>query len=761
MKPTPKFPTTMIVALISSIALTACGGGGSTGGAAAPASSAAGVTSSTVDAFSTSVLGAFTPVTKTPTTPTTPPTTVVPPPSLQPTTPVAPVPPVAVVAGDVITDVTLQSTVATGAAQTNVPVTFGQVFAPGNLLATKTVVGRLPDGSTMPLQVDVKASHADGSVRHAVISGVIPSLAPNESRLIGLAQTPNVEQPASTPAAMLAAGFTSKVVLTLGGQTFSVAAEDLLKSNYTTWLAGPIANEWLVSAPLKNSAGVTTPHLMARFAIRWYAGAKKARVDVTIENGWAFEPNPQNYVYDANILVGGSSVYQKSALKHFHHARWRKIFWWGGAPEVHVRHNTKYLISSRAVPNYDQSLVMPEADLAGLKAEFTGAISEPMGPGLTLPGFGTTGGRRDIGLLPAWQVQYLLSMDKRAKDVMLGTADLAGSFSTHYRDKNTDRAVSVINFPYMTVLGRYNDTFNPATGKFEAFPACAVGADCALTFDAETSHQPNMAYLPYLVTGDYYYLEEMQLWCMWNVLNTNPGYRENIKGLIFPDQVRGQAWTLRTLAESAYATPDKDVLKSHFAAFLSNNLDWYNANYSNNASANTLGIIVNGSALAYNNETGVAPWQDDFFTSAVGHTAELGFTKAASLLAYKIKFPIMRMTSNEACWLDGAIYQLTVRTSSTSAFFTTMGEAYRASHTSEMNALACNSAPMLTLLGVKANEMTGFSYSPIGYPSNMQPALAYSADAGGTGGSKAWKQFMARSVKPDYNGQPQFAIIPR
>lgn len=758
MKPTQYFPAMLIGALISSLALTACGGGASTSASASPVADTA---SATPNVYETSLLGAFSPVVKSPTSPTTPPTTTVTPPSLQPTTPALPTPPINVVASDVITDVTLQSTISAGATQTNVPVTFGQVFAPGNLLATKTVVGRLADGSTMPLQVDVKASHPDGSVRHAVISGIVPSLAPNESRLIGLAQTPLVAQAGATPAAMLAAGFTSKIVLTMGGQTYSVAAEDLLKSNYTTWLAGPIANEWLASAPLKNAAGVSTPHLMARFAVRWYANAKKARVDVTIENGWAFEPNPQNYVYDANILVGGASVYKKSALKHFHHARWRKIFWWGGAPEVHVRHNTKYLISSRAVPNYDQSLVMPEADLAGLKTEFTGALAEPMGPGLILPGFGTTGGRRDIGLLPAWQVQYLLSMDKRAKDVMLGTADLAGSFSTHYRDKNTDRAVSVIDFPYMTLLGRHGDTLNPATGKFESFPDCAAGADCTSTLDPETSHQPNMAYLPYLVTGDYYYLEEMQLWCMWNVLSSNPGYRENIKGLIFPDQVRGQAWTLRTLAESAYATPDKDVLKSHFAAFLSNNLDWYNANYSNNASANLLGILVGETALAYNNATGIAPWQDDFFTSAVGHTAELGFTKATSLLAYKIKFPIMRMTSSDACWLDGAIYAMTVRNSATSPFFSTMGEAYRASHTSVVNALACNSAPLLTLLGVTANEMTGYSSSPIGYPSNMQPALAYSADAGGTGGSNAWKQFMARSVKPDYNTQPQFAIIPR
>jgi hypothetical protein len=46
----------------------------------------------------------------------------------------------------------------------------------------------------------------------------------------------------------------------------------------------------------------------------------------------------------------------------------------------------------------------------------------------------------------------------------------------------------------------------------------------------------------------------------------------------------------------------------------------------------------------------------------------------------------------------------------------------------------------------------------------MQPALAYAADlpgAAGDAGKRAWRQFMARSVKPDYSAAPQFAIVPR
>jgi hypothetical protein len=58
-------------------------------------------------------------------------------------------------------------------------------------------------------------------------------------------------------------------------------------------------------------------------------------------------------------------------------------------------------------------------------------------------------------------------------------------------------------------------------------------------------------------------------------------------------------------------------------------------------------------------------------------------------------------------------------------------------------------------------RMGGYSSSPLGYPSNMQPALAMAARAGVPNAEQAWSIFMGRNVKPDYNAAPQFAIIPR
>lgn len=731
----PNFPT-MTFCAVSGALLAACGGGQTS----TPASTSATTSPSATDTVLAATTFAIAPKAQ--------------PSAIAPVDPALPLSLQA--AGSVITDIVVESTLKTGAAQTNVPFTFGQVFSVGDLPTGKSVIGRLADGTTLPLQVDVKALHADGSIRHAVISGVINSLAPAESRTVKLIRTSEPAAPvATTPAALLANGFSAGVSVLINGQTYTASAETLLKTKYSNWLSGTTANEWLTSAPLRNAQGVAHPHLTARFAVREYGAVKKARVDVSIENDWAYEPNPQNFTYDAKITVGGKTVFTTAALTQAHHTRWRKMFWWGETPQVHLRHNTSYLIASRSVPNYDQSIKIDEGSLKRYGDSLLTNQFDPMNTGLASAYMPTTGGRIDIGLLPGWSTAYLLSMDKRAKDAMLLTADLAGSYSSHYRDRNTDNPVTLLDYPEMTLLGRSTDTLNVKTGKFEAFPDCAAGASCAITTQDDMAHQPGFAYLPYLVTGDNFYLEELLFWAMYNSFSSNPWYRDHEKGLFNSDQVRGQAWSMRTAAEAAYITPDAHPLKKSVTSILNNNIDWYTANYATNAAANKLGIIV------YPGDVENKPWADDFFTAAIGHTVELGFSKATTLLTYKSIYPVSRMTAPNTCWIDAAIYVVNVRDTSTSPHYTSWEQVYRMNHTAEFNKLACNSAAMASSLGLMVGEMTGYATSPIGLPSDLQPALAYSVAVGGPQAAAAWKAFMARPIKPDYTDNAQFAIIPR
>lgn len=687
----------------------------------------------------------------TPTPAPTPAPTVAPTPTPTPKPTIAPTEPPAAVPVKAITSIVIQNT---GGVQKDVPFTFGQVFAIGDCRPDSGLAGRLDSGGIVPLQVDVKALHADGSVRHAIVSGILPTLFAKDMRELALV-------PAKAGTAVdfetKATPLSAVIELNIGGVKYTASA-DSVPASVSRWLGGPVVREYTVALPLRGPNVDPHPHLAVRAGLRVYANGR-TRVEVVIENNWAYEPGPQNFTYDVSIEIAGKRVFEQKAFAHFHHARWRQVFWVGEAPSIHVRHDPAYVIGTRAVPNYDQSVQIAESALVRLSNLKGSDSAKPMAVGMVNYYMPSTGGREEIGLNPAWAVAWLLSRDPRAADATLINADLSGSWSMHYRDKNTGQPVSLIDYPFMTLVGNPGDTYNPKTGKHEQFPAELSRSP----YTHDIPHQPNLPYIPYLLTGDFYYLEELQFWAMYDVFASNPGYRGDIKGLVAPEQVRGQAWALRTLADAAYITPDADRLKSHFLQILDSNLDWFNAEYPDNPKANALGFIANGYAMVYGG-VAIAPWMDDFFTQAVGHAAELGFSKAEKLLKWKIKFPVQRMIGKGACYIHGAMYAMTVRDTENAPFYTTIAQAFKASDFADapkfMN-LACGSAAMAKALGLKQGEMTGYSSGTEGYPSNMQPALAMAADYGGVEGKKAWAKFMSRSVKPDYGFGAQFAIVPR
>jgi len=679
-------------------------------------------------------------------------------------------------------------------AQCGVPLTLGQVFAKGDVKAGQSVAAML-NGAPVPLQADIKARHDDGSLRHAVLTAVLPKLAASETATLQLAVVPAPAPSNGAGAdALLSTGFHAVVNLNVGGTIYSADAAQLLASKpYKTWLSGPLVNEWQVAGPL-TANGVAHPHLSVRFAIRRYAPpADATRVDITVENAWAYEPDPKNITYDAEVLLNKKDVYRKEALTHFHHARWRKVFWLGAEPRVDVKYDIGYLLGTGALPNYDRSIVPSQMGLAKLKAEWDAADSGPMSMPLVNKYMPSPGGRPDIGLQHAWAALYLLSMDARARQVTFGLGDLAGSWPVHYRDKNTDQVVSIVDYPYIRDWRLGSDSINPATKKSEDMPRCPPTdkANCKTPYEPDPAHQPSFAYLPYLLTGDTYHLDELLFWANWNLLSMNPYYRGFGKGLVHANQVRAQAWIMRTLGHAAYATPDSHPMKAYFMQILKDNLDWYNAVFASGA-GNQLGFIdahTSSYALGYDGptgpKTGIAPWMDDFFTSAVGHLYEMGFAEAKPILEWKARFPIGRMMGDGYCWIDAPVYALMMKPSPTMPYFGTFAEAYQATLRNK------DGTPRVTSAGARyldqpcgsqqqadwrtqwerdnkshrmpwlAGEMTGYATLPEGFPAHMQPALAMAAATGLPNAREAWNRFIRRPVKPDYSEHPQFAIVPR
>jgi hypothetical protein len=737
---------------LSAVALAACGGGGGS------SSSADNVSLATISTgYSTK------PTPATVLTPLTPPTTA----------------PVQVQVGAVITDVRIQNT---GATQTNVPFTFGQVFAAGQLKPTEGLAAKLADGSLVRLQLDVKATHADGSVRHAIVSGVLPSLAAGATQKLDLAKSTVSEAGSATPQSLLAAGLNSSVTLTIDNVKYTASLADALTSGTPTkWLSGNVATEWFANAPLKTAGGAVHPVLTARFGVRWYSGlSKQARVEVVVENAKTFTSAHQ-YTYDVNVDVNGRSAYAKTGLTHYHHSRWHQYFWWDAStqPAINIQHNAAYLMASKAVSNYDQSVVVPEDILASMGQSVTPETTGPMKIGTVVSYMGMTGARGDIGPLPNWSVNYLLSMDKRAKDLMLANADGSGSWSMHLRDENT-------NYPLRTDNDAYrNLTLHPNAANSGPMPVprCADAHACDTPYAEDIAHEPSLAYLPYLVTGDMYYLEEMQFWAVLNPLGTAPSNHGYGQGLLRWLQIRGQAWALRTLGEVAYITPDSDSMKAYFTKQLDNNLNFYSQTYVT-GNPNKLGIY-DGSGEGAAEATNTSPWQDDYFTWAFGYLSDLGFTKAQPILQWKAKFAVGRMTDPGYCWVMGAPYSMAATRDSNGKVFNSLDELYRATYAGDSVPddlgtfrsapgkgkfidLPCGSQAQADYLNVingnwgwELGRMNGLSNQNLGTAANIQPALAVAASYGLPNAARAWTVFQSRTSKPNFSVNPQWDIIPR
>ncbi len=642
--------------------------------------------------------------------------------------------------------------------QTNIPVTFGQPFADGDVVAGRGMTARDDGGRPLPLQVDRVSSYADGSTRFAVFSTELPALTAGERRIVnlfagrdaagsGAGGAPAGRPPSGYDLAVAVDLYSPQVSLVVfgnrkdytpglpfrSGETVTIALGDEPEDRYSvtvtpdmaggsfetltklaeafvkvidrgrhfhaykvggavsferlwittrdqpgrpfavrflysgkahlqsrnltswrppvhylaavkpllaklgnapaTWLQGRVATELSLVAPLVDEAdGTRHPYLAARFNIRYFSGSPRVRTDVVLENDWTYAPRPSNLLYDVAILQNGKPAFAAKHVLHYHHARWHKVVWWGGAPAIALRHDSASLFRSRMVWNYDLAVRIPESVLADLARRLAAADTSPMGPAFITQPMPMAGGRDDIGPLPRWSAVYLLSQDPRAKAAVLANGDAAGTAPLHYRDQRTDLPVSLDDHPGIAMQ------FGRGEGK-DVLPTVHDG-DTPWQLDA--AHQPSLAYLPYLITGDQFYLDEVMFWANWNMGEVNPGYRDHAAGLIHADQVRGQAWAMRSLGEADRVVPDDHPMKTYFARKLRRNLEWYVRNFRRNSDRNlasALGWMDN----IYDPGT-TAPWQNDFLSLAFGQLAETGESLAEEFYRWHARFVVGRWT---------------------------------------------------------------------------------------------------------------------
>lgn len=502
--------------------------------------------------------------------------------------------------------------------QTGRPTTISRFFAPGEVPAG-SCASAVVDGNPVTTQCDAKTRWPDGSLQHAILT----FRSTFGSNPVEVAFVPAAEPPAGQGLdveGMLSRDFDFGAVLeieTTDGYQWVNAREMIKAGMFRYWLKGPLVTQVIVEeqgvAPGQDISAAGYRSIHPIFILTFYSGHRGVRVEAVSEIAWL--DRLQRLKYSAKLWTGapGSEelVYELKDYTHIPRTRWRRDTWSGPAlGRINVNHNLAYLVYSRILPNFDLSRTVSgsavDAELKYFKERdnFPGMgpnnCSKPGGSCMWFTAFGTSGGRADIGVLPRWDVRYLYTFDPRLYDVMIANANVSGHVPIHVRESAAGKVFHSGSETAADANSRVVsvDARSCYVSRDDAAKSCDQDRPVFLTpkppasdhfqwlqgpWMPDLAHQGSFAFVAYLVTGDWYYLEEMYFWASWNVAWADPGSCDycrggdgnnpGIYGVVNAwANIRGIAWGLRAVAQSAILAPDGSPEKDYFTEKVLNSI---------------------------------------------------------------------------------------------------------------------------------------------------------------------------------------------
>ncbi|MBO1076774.1 hypothetical protein [Roseomonas marmotae] len=532
---------------------------------------------------------------------------------------------------------------------------FGQVFRPGHLPAGSGLRARLANGQPLPVQLDIRSQHPDGSVRFALVSLAAPALAAGQSAKVVLSAGP-------TPAAggmPQANGRQAAVeIIGPGGETWRM---ELLPRAFTgrLWQAGPLAVQGRVEAPVPPGAagGVTSLRLVADLALH-ADGA--LRLDAWFRNDTAMQPGGGTARYTARLVLDGKEAARFDIPRQWQYTGWGRLFVSRpGGPPPWVRHDAGYLTDAGAVARYNLRTGVDDSVIAGLAAAMASpGWQAPLSARQITQDMRQTGGRADIGPATMSQAAWLITSDRRAAAYAIGQAEAAGAVPWHLWDPQGGDGrggwLDAKRWPRLWTDGRGG----PPPGGL----AQPVSEESGWIPDA--AHQPDLCFVPYVLTGRRAFLDGLQAQASWCVVSQwtgvrgtpdRPGPGEGFN-IVRSNQVRGAAWSLRQLSNAAWITGQDDPNSPYLRTCADGNWAWVRSRIPGwTAEQGELHGCIPG---AYGAPGTLPPWQQDYFASTAAAAARRGDADAMAVLRWMSNFLVGRFLSAEKGFnpRDGVAY---------------------------------------------------------------------------------------------------------
>ena len=530
--------------------------------------------------------------------------------------------------------------------------TLGQVFVQGDVPAGQGLVAKI-GGTVVPLQMDVKARYPDGSVKMAVLSVDRPEVGAGKSVTVSLeAGTP----PAAAPAVDLGAvskTHTMTATLTPAGQSaltidvMDVLRKALADGSASIWQKGELATQARVSVDLPGS-------MRAEFDVTAFKDGRIS-VDAQFNNDQAMQATGGRAAYDVVVRLDGAEVARES-VNQGQYQNWHSEFSSGGAnggqglgdPSkgwLNIKHDVEYLQATGAIANYD--LTTPVAPQ--VLANYGSAISapdwnDPLAANGVTQYMPMTGGRPDLGFTTQHNVVWLMTQDARAAAYALGQAEAANGIPWNYWDSANKSWLNTDNYPKLWTderggTGRAGDP--NSTGLTQQ-------VDTQTGWTLDRAHQPDLSFVPYVLTGERWMLDNLQAQASFNVMYSWPASRgDGAANVIQDSQLRSAAWAMRQIENAAWVSPDGTAEKAYFEAVANRNWDWVLSKIPTWSAeqGEVRGWINTGYTVSPQGD--IPPWQQDYFAGVAILAAERGNTKAASIIDWMQNFLVGRFT-NEA-----------------------------------------------------------------------------------------------------------------
>ena len=507
-------------------------------------------------------------------------------------------------------------------------VSFGQVFPSGRVHPDTRLAVRL-DGTAVPAQLDAKAMYPDGTVRHGVLSILAPKMAGGAS-LEGVIASDGAIGPRPKPAPAPAPNLQVTVTMTSAEQNRAVSIDLTTLARAARpapWLNGPLVQEQRYKAPMIDGVQVV-------FDV-WTPATGPSRVDMIVHNDSAQNAQIGLRTYGLSAVLDGKEIFRAENLKHYRYQTWHHEIHTDGAQPPRITPDLKLLIATGAAPRYAR--LRPDAAQMNSLHKVAMQRGPPMGYVANLtPYMPTSGGRNDLGPLPAWAVFYLLDPSRKNRETLFANADVAGFIPWHVRDMRTDGPINIDDHPGVWLDYRGEATPDVLARKYETEDG---------VWAIDDAHQPSLSYLPYLLTGSQYYRDELAMQAGYNLLSINPEYRGQGRGIVVGLRVRSVAWDLRTLANAAYILPADDPLQAYFDAKLKANLQEIIRRYVEGDEIEAAGQLQGYLPGPYAVEGSVAPWQQDYLVIVLGWIDAMGYPQAKPILAWMTNFIAGRFTN--------------------------------------------------------------------------------------------------------------------